>query len=128
MMFPAIWIAREGSFGVIDRPMDGGSYLAYRRGFFEGLRFFDVSGSEWAVVAALPTRQPGPLARLLNRRIELDIRLGPPTQPPLSEVADSLCSCVDRDPGDLYDQFVTHDELKVLFRAATSAADLVRRA
>jgi len=35
---------------------------------------------------------------------------------------------VDRDPNDLYDHFVTHDELKVLFRTATSAPELIERA
>ena len=45
--------------------------------------------------------------------------------PALAEIAEVLCSCVDRDPDDLYDQFVTHDELKALFRGATSPPELM---
>jgi len=128
MKHPVLWIAREGSFGVIDTLMKDGSIAAYRNGFFEGLRFFDSSGSVWEVGAAVPKRKPGALDRLLNRRVEMDLRIEPSRQPALAEVAELLCSCVDRDPGDLYDQFVTRDELKILFRSAASAPELIKRA
>lgn len=69
MEFPALWIAREGSFGVIDEPLDSASYVGYRNGFFTGLRFFDVSGTLWEVLAAVPERPFGLLDRMLNRRV-----------------------------------------------------------
>jgi hypothetical protein len=128
MKFPVLWIAKEGSFGVIHAPMKDGSFVAYRNGFFDGLRFFDSSGTEWEVRAAVPKRKPGALDRLLNRRIGMELQIGPPRQPALAEVAELLCSCVDRDPDDIYDQFVTHDELKAHFRAAASAPELIERA
>jgi len=49
----------------------------------------------------------------------------PPRQPTLAEVAERLCSCVDRDPSDLYDQFVSRDELEALFRKAASTPELI---
>jgi hypothetical protein len=58
----------------------------------------------------------------------MELRMSPPHQPALAEIAEVLCSCIDRDPDDLYDQFVTHDELKALFRAATSAPELIEKA
>jgi hypothetical protein len=108
--------------------MTGGSFVALRNGFFEGLRFFDSAGVEWKVAAAVPRRKPGIVDKLLNRRVEMDLRMEPPREPALGEVAELLCSCVDRDPDDLYDQFVTHDELKSLFRAASSAPQLIEHA
>lgn len=128
MKFPAVWVAREGSFGVVDAPLTTGSFVAYRNGFFTGLRFFDSSGTEWQVEAAQPKHKPGALDRLLNRTVEMDLRMSPPRQPALAEIAEVLCSCVDRDPDDLYDQFVTHDELKALFRGATSPPELIEKA
>lgn len=128
MRFPALWVAKEGSFGVIETPMREGSCLAFRNRFFEGLRFFDSAGAGWEVEVALPKRKPNVLDKLLNRKLEVELRLGPPRQPQVAEVAELLCSCVDREPDDLYDQFVTHDELKTLFRGASSTPELIQLA
>lgn len=128
MEFPALWIAREGSFGVIDAPMNGGSFSAYRKGFFDGLKFFDSSGKTWEVETAVLKRKPSVVDRLLNRRVALDLQMRPPCQPALVSIAELLCSCVDRDPDDLYDQFVSHEKLKALFRTAVSAPGLIQLA
>jgi hypothetical protein len=128
MEFPAVWIAEEGSFGVIDAPMESASFVAYRNGFFDGLRFFDSSGTEWVVVGAAPGRKPTWLVRLLNRRIPVTLEMAAPRRPDLADVAERLCACVDRDPDDLYGQFMGQDELKAYFRGATSPAELIHRA
>ena len=44
----------------------------------------------------------------------------PPTGYALSDLADVLCKVVDEDPDDLYDQWVSHEELKELFRSAVT--------
>lgn len=128
MNFPALWIAREGSFGVIDEPLDRASYVAYRNGFFTGLRFLDVSGAVWEVLDAVPERPFGLIDRIFNRRVAMNVRVGDPTRPPLAEVIDQLCACVDADSGDLYDQFVSQEELKARFRTSASPAELIRHA
>lgn len=128
MKFPALWIAREGSFGVIDEPLDNASYVGYRNGFFTGLRFFDVSGALWEVLDAVPERPFGLLDRMLNRRVGMHVRVGDPTRPPVAEIVDQLCACIDGDPGDLYDQFVSREELKARFRTSASPAEVIRHA
>lgn len=128
MEFPALWIAREGSFGVIDEPLDSASYVGYRNGFFTGLRFFDVSGILWEVLDAVPERPFGLLDRMLNRRVAMNVRVDDPTRLPLAEIVDQLCPCIDGDPDDLYDQFVGREELKARFRTAVSPAELIRHA
>lgn len=128
MKFPALWIAREGSFGVIDEPLDGATYVGFRNGFFTGLRFFDVSGTVWEVLDAVPERPFGLLDRILSRRVAMNVKVGDPTRLPLSEIVDQLCACIDGDPDDLYDQSVSREELKARFRTSTSPAELIRHA
>jgi hypothetical protein len=128
LKFPALWIANEGSFGVTDKPLVEGSFLAFRNGFFHGLCFFDSSGTEWIVERAVPASAPAILDRILNRRLRLELRFVLSRRASVAEIAERLCSCVDRDPDDLYDQFVTHRELKASFRAATAPAELIERA
>ncbi len=126
--FPAIWIASEGSFAVVDRPIESCSWQAYKNGFFEGLRFFDSADSVWAVDFAVPKTNPNAVERLLNRPVDLVIRLKPAANVSVSEVAELLCTCVDRDPGDLYSQFVDRDELKRMFRSAGTTLALIGQA
>ncbi len=128
MKLPALWIAAEGSFAVTDEPLTSCSWAAYRHGFFAGLRFLDAAGDFWVVSEAVPDRPPSHLDRLLNRKLKVQLRLSGPEQRPLGEVAELLCACVDRDPGDLYSQFVEPDELKALFRSARSVAELLHHA
>ena len=128
MKFPAVWIANEGSFGVTDKPLVEGSLVAFRNGFFDRLCFFDSSGTEWVVERAVPKSAPGILDRILNRRLRVELRFALSREASVAEIAERLCSCIDRDPDDLYDQFVTHQELKAVFRASTTPAELIERA
>lgn len=128
MKFPAVWIANEGSFGVIDKPMVEGSFLAFRNGFFDGLCFFDSSGTEWVAERAVPRSAPGILDRNLNRRLQVDLRFALSRQASVAEISARLCSCIVRDHEDLYDQFVTHQKLKAMLRAATTPAEFIERA
>ena len=128
LKFPAVWIASEGSFGVTDEPLAHGSFLAFRNGFFDGLRFFDSSGTEWVVERAVPSSAPGILDRILNRRLQVELRFAPPCRASVNDIAERLCACIDRDPDDLYDQFVTHQELKAMLGATASPAELIERA
>ena len=125
MRLPALWIAVEGSFGVSDEPLTQCSCVAYRNGFFQGLRFLDAGGDSWVVSEAIFERQPGILDRLLNRKLKVELRLSGPEHRPLSDIAEMLCTCVDRDPGDVYTQFVNQEELKGLFRSAKSVQELL---
>ena len=128
MRLPALWVAREGSFEVAEEPVTACSWVAYRNGFFRGLRFLDSAGDSWQVKEAVPKRAPRLLDKLLNRQIEMDVQLSGPERRPISDVAEELCACVDRDPGDVYCQFVGHDELKRLFRSASSVDELLEHA
>lgn len=104
------------------------SVAAIRNGFFEGIRFFDTSGTEWRVESAVPQHRPGILDRVFNRTLTVDLQIGVQGSPAVADVAQDLCNCVDRDPDDLYDQFVSHIELKEMFRAAASAPELIELA
>lgn len=128
MKYPALWIANEGSFGVADTPLRDTNWRGFHSGFFDGLRFFDSAGTEWVVERAVRTSAPGIFDRILNRRMQVELQFAPPRQASLAEVAEHLCSCVDRDPADLFDQFVTHAELKGMFRSAISADQLIQLA
>jgi hypothetical protein len=125
---PALWIAEEGSFGVTDEPLTRCSYFAYRRGFWQGLRFLDADGRSWIVQEAVVTRRPRLLDRLLNRSIGVSLRLSGPLQLPLPDVIELLCSCLERDPDEVYDQFSSRDELKALFRSARTVPELLHHA
>ena len=127
MRFPAVWVANEATFGVTDTPMVSGTTVAYRNGFWNGLRFFDTDGQEWRVVEATPDRAPSVIDRLLNRAIRMSLRFAGPRACPVQEVAEILCGCLDQAVGDLYTQALTRDELKAYFRTAPSLSELMQR-
>src|SRR5262249_32126147 len=93
LKYPGLWIARKGSFGVVDEPLATGTLRALRGGFFHGLRFFDSRGTEQVVESAAPKRLPRIIDRLLNRQIEIELRLGSSSDASVGEVAERLCSC-----------------------------------
>ncbi len=65
---------------------------------------------------------------MFNRTLTVDLQIGVQGSPAVADVAQDLCNCIDRDPDDLYDQFVSHIELKEMFRAAASAPELIELA
>ena len=128
MKLPALWIAAEGTFQVTDEPLTSCSYVAYRNGFFRNLCLVDAAGDCWVVTDAALERTPNLLDRLLNRGLKVELRLSGPERRPLSEIAEKLCACVDRHPGDVCSQFVEPDQLKRLFRSAQSSEELLHHA
>jgi hypothetical protein len=123
-----LWISVEGSFAVTDEPLTSCPYVAYRNGFFRGLRFLDAAGDSWVVSEVIFERPPNIFDRLPNRKLRVELRLPGPEKRPLSEIAELLCACVDWDPGDIYTQFVDPEELKSLFRSARSVHELLHHA
>ena len=56
----------------------------------------------------------------------MTVRYAEPRPYDLAELKRELTALIDRDPDDLYDQFVTHDELKGLVSRAATRAELFR--
>jgi hypothetical protein len=124
--FPAIAICPGDSFWVVQSMPEGGSPAAIRSGYFNRLYLYDSDGKRWRVasVEATSARPKGPFGRLIG----VQLSLAPPEQPPLSEIAADLCNLVDADPDDLYEQFITRDELKRRFGSAVTCSDLITAA
>jgi hypothetical protein len=124
--FPAIAISLGDSFNVAESMLDEASPRALKNGYFERLYFFDSNGELWRVVQVEKTSAPskGPL----GKRVGVRLSLSTPERPHISEVAEDLCRLVDEDPDDLYDQCMTHEELKELFRSAGTATELIAAA
>ena len=125
MKYPAIWIAKEGSIGAIDEPMTSCSWLGYKKGFFRDLLFYDSAGDAWRVEEVILKRRPNILDRILNRKLHFDMRTSGPEKCGLRDMADQLCNHLGKDPGDLYCQFLEHEELKRLFRSAETPEKLI---
>jgi hypothetical protein len=87
---------------------------------------FDSNGARWRVIKTERTgsRPKGPFGRLIG----VHLTLGEPDHPSIGDVAEDLCKLVDSDPDDLYDQFISHEQLKDLFRASRSAEELIAAA
>lgn len=62
---------------------------------------------------------------LLNCRIDLSIVLGTPIEDALAQTKALICALIDEDPDDLYDQFVSHDDLKSLVGSAVNPDELL---
>ena len=123
--FPALAVSPENSFIVIDEAPTLCNYLGWRKGYYNGLLLYDSIGRLWRVARSTPTKPPGLLTRLLNRRMEVQLDYDEPVSDGLSEVSELVAQLIDDDPDDLYDRFVTHDELKSMFRAAKTPADFI---
>jgi ribosomal protein S18 acetylase RimI-like enzyme len=126
--FPAICISPGDSFKVVAEPgqLEAASSLALKNGYFDRLYLFDSAGERWRVarVETTSARPEGPFGKAIGIRLSFT----PPDAPSVSEVAEALCQLVDSDPDDLYDQFITHDELKALFRSAVTPGELIAAA
>jgi hypothetical protein len=124
-VFPAVWIAREGSFDVVDEPLTVCNYRALTTAFFSNLVYFDSAGLLWEVDRAEPEQPLSWRAKLFNLQFRVRLAFARPIRREPSDVAEVLCTCVDADPDDLYSQFVSHEELKSRFRGARSARELI---
>ncbi|MCA9644929.1 MAG: hypothetical protein KC492_29775, partial [Myxococcales bacterium] len=87
------------------------------------LYLFDSNGKRWRVVGVERTAASprGPCGKLVG----VSLTFGDPDQPSIDHVAEELCALVDADPDDIYAQFITHDELKTMLRAARSPGELI---
>ncbi len=123
---PGIYISEN--FGVVRSlsELNTGNALSVKSGFFRDLEFYDNAGNSWRPAKVEVHPRPTWWRVLLNLRCEVEIewQLVGPLVP--SQVAERICELIDQDPDDLYDQFVTHEELKALVRAAQDPAALVR--
>lgn len=127
MTYPALWVASDGSFGVTDEPLVEAAYVVFQRGFFDGLRFFDASGREWLVESAALASPPGVLDKALDRRVHVNVQLSSPRPASVVDMAELLCTCVDRVADDLRDRINNLDTLKASIRVATTPAELIER-
>jgi len=125
--FPVIAFATNDTFYVYDRAEE--LSVAYARAltnqFWSGLQLFDVRGRLWSVTRIEPAESVTWWTRFRNRRVSIMLEFAEPIEAAQSRMVEALCKIVDADPDDLYDQFVSHDELKQMFRAAATPAELI---
>lgn len=126
--FPVIAICPGDYFLAIDslRPIEAVSARALCSDYLARLYLFDSDGQRWRIARFEQTdaRVKGPFGEL----VRVELTLSTPEQVQLSVIVEELCSLVDADPDDIYDQFTTHDELKRLLRAAATPRELVAAA
>jgi len=123
--YPALAVSPENSFMVVDKAPTLCNYLGWRKGYYDGLLLYDSIGRLWRVASSTPTKPPGLLTRLLNRHMEVQLDYDEPVSDGLNEVVELVAHLIDDDSDDLYDQFVTHDELKTMFRSARTPTDII---
>jgi hypothetical protein len=101
------------------------SPLGLSSDYYRRLLIFDGSGRTWRVEDVRTDRGVTFLDRLLRKTLNarLVCRAAPDVE--MQQVVDELCSIVDSDSDDLYNQFVSHNELKRLFRSARSPGELI---
>src|SRR5688572_2357300 len=104
--FPAIEIST--TFNVVDRMTESASTVAWRKGFFNDLAYFDSDGRLWQVTA-VATRPTTLLDRVLNSQIKATVTWVEFKGHGMTETKRRLCALIENDPYDLYDQFVEHD-------------------
>lgn len=124
--FPAIAISPGDSFLVIDEPIQHCSAQGWRNGYFDNLVFFDSAGFLWPTRAS--PRKPLRFYDRFRRRIPVTVHYGQPQPGAQPRAVALLETLIDEDDTDLYDQFISHSELKALFRSARNAAELIAAA
>lgn len=120
--FPAIELSN--TFAIADRVADSATAAAWRNGFFNRLAYFDSEGRLWDV-HAVPQRPMTMLDRLLNSRIAATVTFTQAGGDGMAQAKRRICEMIDDDPGDLYDQFITRDELKRQIMAAATPQELM---
>lgn len=124
--FPAVAVSPGESFYVTSSIPAQASVKALRSCHFERLYLFDSSGHRWRVksIHASPSR----LDRLLNRVVPVALSFDDAGPARAADVAEELCTILDRDPDDIYNQWISHDELKQRFRSCSSVVGLIELA
>ena len=123
-VYPVIAISPGDSFLVMNSPDWRCSRGGWQSGYFEGLVLFDSAGRLWKTDATLE-RPFSFIDRIFSRVLPVRLKYGHPQDGKTADVTAMLNALVDGDPDDLYDQFVSHDELKTLFREAKSPAEII---
>ena len=101
------------------------------KGYFDDLILYDAAGFAWQVTEVVPAILVTPIKRwqarfLYNPRTTVTLHYAEPRRYELDEVRSDLARLIDSDPDDLYDQFVTHEELKGLLARAQSPNEVIR--
>jgi hypothetical protein len=126
--FPAIAICPGDSFTVVEslNPLAAVSPHALQSGYLTRLYLFDSDGRRWRIASfeTTPANPRSPFGKLVG----VQLSLSAPERPPLSDIVEDLCRLVDFGPDDLYNQFVTRDALKSMFRAVPTPSDLLAAA
>jgi hypothetical protein len=125
MRFPVIAISKNNSFSVITEVETSCTALGWKKGYFEDLSYFDSSGQLWPVVSANISRKMTFIDRLFNRRFALSLEFGEPKENASERAKQLICELIDNDADDLYNQFVSHSELKELIKEAKSPKELI---
>lgn len=121
--FPVIAIS--DSFLVVDELFNSCTTLGWRNGYFNSLNYFDSEGKLWPVVEAQPAREIGMLDKIFNKKIQINFKLGEPIIDGLAHAKKLLIELVENDPDDLYDQFISHEELISLINNAKNPNELI---
>lgn len=132
LAFPVLCLARDSSISVAHRPEDLAQCNAlafYRNRYFDQLHVIDSNAAPYVVTQARLDRQQGGvrrfLARLLNRRLIVVLRLAPAGPPSLADAKTHLISWVDREPS-FWEASRDLEEWRRLIRSAPDIAALVR--
>jgi hypothetical protein len=125
IQFPSIAISKNNLFSVVSEVETFCTALGWRKGYFEDLSYFDSSGTLWEVTRANLSKKMTFIDRLLNRRFAVSLKFGEPQENAMELAKQLICESIDNDPDDLYDQFVSHSELKELIKKAKSPKELI---
>jgi hypothetical protein len=124
---PALYVCPSDSFS--PSPEDPTVVRTNARGlrsdYFRRLLIFDSSGRTWKVKDVRPERSVTFWDRVFGRMLNARLICYAAPDVEMPQIVHELCSLVDSDPDDLYDQFVSHQELKAMFRAAASPAEVI---
>lgn len=126
MDFPVIALPQNDAIEVCDQLPRSCSYLALQKEYFTSLSYFDSTGRLWPVSSIVLEKQPSFLGKLFNFEIPISIEIGEPINNSLDVAKKIICTLIDKDPDDLYDQFVSHEELKGLVKEAHSPTELIQ--
>lgn len=125
--YPAIAISEGDSFLVVDEEPNECSYYAWQKnGYLDNFYLFDSAGCLWRLSGAEPTKPVRFFDKLYGRVLTFNMEFSPINDgDPMPQTVSMLVQLVKDDPDDLYNQFLSHDELINRIRAATSPKELI---